>query len=225
MRPLLPCPATENNPFVKKIFSRSFFGSVVVVFFIAASGCASNPGHPATFQPPKETSIYAPTPWFTQQGIASWYGGRWIGRLTANGERYRAADMTAAHKKLPFNTRVRVTDLKTGKQVIVRINNRGPFVRGRIIDLSVVAAKELGTYNRGLAQVKIEALREIPQIKKPNLSTPKASPTPKPKPGPNPSPTPAALAKPKASTKPTPAPAASIKPKAKPIPKGVPKRK
>lgn len=106
-----------------------------------------------------------------QQGIASWYGGRWIGRLTANGETYQSRDMTAAHKTLPFNTKVRVTDLKSGKSVIVRINNRGPFVKGRIIDLSVRAAKELGTYDRGLARVKLEALREIPQMKEPNLST------------------------------------------------------
>jgi len=116
-------------------------------------------------------SIYSSKPWFVEEGIASWYGGRWIGRLTANGERYRAGDMTAAHKKLPFNTRVRVTDLKTGNQVIVRINNRGPFIRGRIIDLSTTAAKQLGTYSRGIAKVRIEALREIPKAGPPNLST------------------------------------------------------
>jgi rare lipoprotein A len=139
--------------------------------------------------------------------MASWYGGRWIGRLTANGERYRAADMTAAHKKLPFHTKVRVTDLKTGKHVIVRINNRGPFIKGRIIDLSVVAAKKLGTYDRGIAKVKIEALREIPQIKKPNISKAKA------KPSPSPSATPAP--KLKAVAKPTPTP----KPSPKPMPK------
>jgi rare lipoprotein A len=116
-------------------------------------------------------SIYSTKPWFVEEGIASWYGGRWIGRLTANGERYRAGDMTAAHKKLPFNTRVRVTDLKTGKQVVVRINNRGPFIRGRIIDLTTAAAKQLGTYDRGIAKVRIEALKEIPKAGPPNLST------------------------------------------------------
>lgn len=137
--------------------------------------------------PSEGVILYEPKPWFTETGIASWYGGRWIGRLTANGERYRAGDMTAAHKKLPFNTKVRVTDLKTGNQVIVRINNRGPFIRGRILDLSVVAAKKLGIYDRGIARVKIEALREIPQAGPPNLSTsrvrskPTPSPTPKPK--------------------------------------------
>jgi rare lipoprotein A len=89
--------------------------------------------------------------------------------LTANGETYRAGDLTAAHKKLPFNTRVRVVDLKTGNSLILSINNRGPYVKGRIIDLSVAAAKKLGTYDRGLAKVRIEALREIPLITKSNI--------------------------------------------------------
>jgi rare lipoprotein A len=121
--------------------------------------------------------------------------------------------MTAAHKKLPFNTKVRVTDLKTGKQVIVRINNRGPFIRGRIIDLSVVAAKKLGTYDRGLAKVKIEALRDIPQIKQPNLSRAKATPTP------SPSTNPKLKLKPNPKASPTPTPAATSKPSTTPIPK------
>lgn len=122
----------------------------------------------------REAQLYSPNPTMIERGTASWYGGRWIGRLTANGEIYRAGDMTAAHKKLPFNTKVRVVDLKTGKSVIVRINNRGPFVKGRIIDLSVAAAKKLGTYERGLAKVRIEALREIPLLQKPNIKALKA---------------------------------------------------
>lgn len=130
-----------------------------------------------------EARIFSGTPTMVEYGTASWYGGRWIGRLTANGETYRAGDVTAAHKKLPFNTRVRVVDLKTGNSVIVRINNRGPFVKGRIIDLSVEAAKKLGTYDRGLAKVRIEALREIPLITKSNV---KALHPPKPPPKPTP---------------------------------------
>jgi len=193
---------------VKNILFRFFPVILAMVLPVMFPGCASKAEQPATPQAANETTIYSPTPWFTEQGIASWYGGRWIGRLTANGERYRAGDMTAAHKKLPFHTRVRVTDLKTGKQVIVRINNRGPFIRGRIIDLSVVAAKQLGTYDRGLAKVKIEALREIPQIKKPNLTRAKATPKPTPTASPKPSPTPTASSKP------------PTKPKTKPIPQG-----
>jgi rare lipoprotein A (peptidoglycan hydrolase) len=96
----------------------------------------------------------------TSTGKASWYGGRWIGRKTANGEIYRAGDMTAAHKTLPFGTRVRVTDQNTGESTIVRINNRGPYVRGRVIDLSEAAAKELGMKNRGVARVKLEVLAD-----------------------------------------------------------------
>jgi rare lipoprotein A len=94
----------------------------------------------------------------TSSGMASWYGGRWIGRKTANGEIYRAGDMTAAHKTLPFGTRVRVIDQKTGESTIVRINNRGPFVRGRVIDLSDAAASDLGIKRRGVARVKLEVL-------------------------------------------------------------------
>ncbi len=96
----------------------------------------------------------------TSTGKASWYGGRWIGRKTANGEIYRAGDMTAAHKTLPFGTRVRVTDQKTGESTVVRINNRGPFVKGRIIDLSEAAASDLGMMGRGVARVKLEVLAE-----------------------------------------------------------------
>lgn len=115
------------------------------------------------------SSLYRVETVSVQEGMASWYGGRWIGRLTANGERYKTGDMTAAHKELPFNTKVRVTDLKTGKSVIVRINNRGPYVRGRVLDLSVAAAKQLGVYERGLAKVRLEVLREIPVMRKPNI--------------------------------------------------------
>lgn len=134
---------------------------------ILLTGCQSL--KTVTTPRPQSAQIYNPTPIFVQEGIASWYGGRWIGRLTANGEHYRAGDITAAHKTLPFNTPVRVTDMKTGASIIVRINNRGPYVKGRIIDLSVAAAKRLGTYDRGLARVRIEALREIPLMEKPNI--------------------------------------------------------
>jgi rare lipoprotein A len=81
-----------------------------------------------------------------QSGIASWYGGSLHGSKTASGERfntYAQADMTAAHKSLPMGTRVRVTNRKNGRSVIVRINDRGPFIRGRVIDVSQAAAKAL----------------------------------------------------------------------------------
>jgi len=95
--------------------------------------------------------------WRTYEtGVASWYGGRWHGRKTANGERYNQNSMTAAHKRLPFHTKVKVTNLRTGKSCVVRINNRGPYVRGRVIDLSVAAAKKIGSYEGGLSRVRLE---------------------------------------------------------------------
>lgn len=91
-------------------------------------------------------------------GIASWYGGRWIGRGTASGERYRAGDLTAAHRKLPFGTMVRVTNLKNQRSTIVRINNRGPWGRGRIIDVSEQAATELAMKSAGTVRVRLDVL-------------------------------------------------------------------
>jgi len=103
-----------------------------------------------------------------ETGKASYYGGRWIGRLTANGEHYHSGDCTAAHKHLPFNTMVRVTNIRNNKSVIVRINNRGPYAKGRILDLSVVAAKKLDMINDGIIPVRAEILKKIPVMTKPN---------------------------------------------------------
>lgn len=89
-------------------------------------------------------------------GVASYYGKRFHGRLTANGERFNMNAMTAAHKTLPFGTQVRVTNEANGKSVIVRVNDRGPFVRGRTIDLSRAAARELGIISRGHAPVSLD---------------------------------------------------------------------
>ncbi len=88
-------------------------------------------------------------------GIASWYGGKFHGRKTASGETYNQNALTAAHRTLPFGTRVRVTGAN-GKSVVVRINDRGPFVGGRVIDLSRAAANSLGI--NGLGRVKIAVL-------------------------------------------------------------------
>ncbi|WP_407874542.1 septal ring lytic transglycosylase RlpA family protein [Qipengyuania nanhaisediminis] len=91
-------------------------------------------------------------------GIASFYGRRFHGRLTANGERFDMRAMTAAHKTLPFGSLVRVTNPSNGRTVTVRINDRGPFIRGRTIDLSRGAAEELGIIRRGHARVEMELL-------------------------------------------------------------------
>ena len=156
----------EKNP--NEVKMRGWRCGLFLVLCLFLAGCKTRMLI-ESFPTGRDAQIYSGTPTQVEYGVASWYGGRWIGRLTANGETYRAADLTAAHKKLPFNTRVRVVDLKTGNSLIVRINNRGPYVKGRIIDLSVAAAKKLGTYDRGLAKVRIEALREIPLLTKSNV--------------------------------------------------------
>ena len=94
-----------------------------------------------------------------EQGMASWYGKEQHGHLTANGERFDMNALTAAHKKLKINTRVRVTNRTNGKSVVVRINDRGPYARGRIIDLSYAAAKVLEMLERGVVPVSVEVLQ------------------------------------------------------------------
>ena len=94
-----------------------------------------------------------------QTGKASWYGGSFHGGPTASGETYNKHSMTAAHKKLRFNTRVRVTNLRNGRSVIVRINNRGPYSKGRIIDLSEAAARKLDMIEAGVVPVRVEVLQ------------------------------------------------------------------
>jgi rare lipoprotein A len=92
------------------------------------------------------------------RGIASFYGDGFDGNKTASGQRYNRYAMTAAHRSLPFGTRVRVTNMRNGRSVIVRINDRGPFIRGRVIDLSVGAARVIGMIGRGIAPVKVEVI-------------------------------------------------------------------
>jgi rare lipoprotein A len=94
-----------------------------------------------------------------QEGMASWYGREQHGQLTANGERFDMRALTAAHKTLKMHTRVRVTNKLNGRQVTVRINDRGPYSRGRIIDLSMAAAQILGMIERGVVPVLVEVLR------------------------------------------------------------------
>ena len=92
---------------------------------------------------------------FTQSGGASYYGKALHGRNTSSGERFDMYAMTCAHRTLPFGTMLRVRDTKTGREVIVRVTDRGPFGRGRVIDLSWQAAKELGILSRGVANVEL----------------------------------------------------------------------
>ncbi|HBT97173.1 MAG TPA: septal ring lytic transglycosylase RlpA family lipoprotein [Desulfobulbaceae bacterium] len=119
---------------------------------------------PATQRPYAIDGItYYPIPsakGFAEQGIASWYGPGFHGRKTSNGETYDMREMTAAHKTLPMDTRLLVKNLENGAQTVVRVNDRGPFIDGRIIDLSHRAARNLGIVERGTARVRIIALDE-----------------------------------------------------------------
>lgn len=101
-------------------------------------------------------SLFGP---YYETGIASWYGPGFDGNYTANGEIYDMNGISAAHKTLPFGTVVRVVELSTGRSVVVRINDRGPFVEGRIIDLSKGAALELGIIEKGITKVGLRILR------------------------------------------------------------------
>ena len=147
----------------------------LVLFLIA--GCATSSPPPTTPGHPKPYRIgrnwYQPLPHakdFRQRGKASWYGKKFHGRKTANGEIYNMYAMTAAHKTLPLGTYVSVRNLDNGRKIEVRINDRGPFVRGRIIDLSYTAAKKLGVVGPGTAPVEVVALGKASTTKTPSSS-------------------------------------------------------
>lgn len=111
------------------------------------------------FSPPQPVHASQEPVVKTASGTASWYGSKFHGRRTANGERYDMNQMTAAHRTLPFGTKVRVINERNGRAVVVRINDRGPFAGRRIIDLSRGAAGAIGMVNSGVARVKLEVLR------------------------------------------------------------------
>jgi peptidoglycan lytic transglycosylase len=109
---------------------------------------------------PIEQASRGEQPIFSESGLATWYGGRHVGRKTASGEYFDARALTAAHRTLPFGTVVRVTDLESGRAVKVRINDRGPYAHVRrraIIDLSKTAAVALGMAREGVSRIRIEA--------------------------------------------------------------------
>jgi rare lipoprotein A len=114
----------------------------VLLFLFSAVGCRS----------------WLPWGGFQDRGLASWYGNEYNGRPTACGETFDEEAMTAAHRDLPFGTVVEVTNLKNGKSVRVRINDRGPFVHGRIIDLSKGAARKIDMINDGVVPVQLKLL-------------------------------------------------------------------
>ncbi|MCW5908112.1 MAG: septal ring lytic transglycosylase RlpA family protein [Chitinophagales bacterium] len=99
-----------------------------------------------------------------EAGIASYYHDKFAGRKTANGERFSQAEYTCAHKSLPFGTKIKVTNLKNGKSAIVRVNDRGPFKKGRVVDLSRAVAAELGFLHDGLTTVALERVPDAEEL-------------------------------------------------------------
>jgi rare lipoprotein A len=134
-----------------------------MLLFLLTTACSSSSVKPT----PPETDASAaratseikskvpPHATYLESGTASWYGPQFDGRKTANGEKYDMNDLTAAHPTLPFGTKVYVRNPRTGKSVVVRINDRGPYVHGRIIDLSRAAARRLGMVNNGTSHVTL----------------------------------------------------------------------
>lgn len=147
---------------------------VFVSFGLLLAGCASSPRFAARSSPPErraertpeETKTDEPKPsrnptgkiLLTLEGVASYYADDYHGKQTSNGEVFDMNDLTAAHRTFPFGTKVRITNLENKKNVVVRVNDRGPFKEGRIVDLSLAAAKELDLIKAGTAKVKLEVL-------------------------------------------------------------------
>lgn len=159
-----------------------------LISIAALSGCAGEKPHVRTELPPSAKVVtlpgtpegvlpksyevngerYYPLPHaegFTESGTASWYGPQFHGRRTSSGEAFDMYRITAAHKTLPLRTLVKVTNLSNGKHIILPVNDRGPFVKGRIIDLSYAAAREIDMIGPGVTEVTVEALgKEVARI-------------------------------------------------------------
>ncbi len=132
---------------------------VGVTWLVCMSGC-SRKHEPVPLRPlPQvhEKTVPAGKPTIIQIGTASWYGPGFHGQETASGETFNQHALTAAHRTLPLGTEAKVTNLATGQSVIVKVNDRGPYVKGRHLDLSLAAAKQIGLTKKGVAKVKIEA--------------------------------------------------------------------
>ena len=127
--------------------------SIVGAALVLCAGCGTRPRAQVPVPPSKPARIG-----WTETGIASWYGNPYDGRRTSSGEIFDMERLTAAHRTLPFNTWLEVTNLSNGKRVEVRITDRGPFINGRIIDLSLGAAREIDMIREGVVRVRIKVI-------------------------------------------------------------------
>src|SRR5437870_1644247 len=126
----------------------------IAILTLVTVGCATTTRRPAA------PDSAGPEPGTRIDGLASWYGQQHQGRATASGEAFDMNKLTAAHRTLPFGTRLRVTNVENGRSVVVRVNDRGPWANDRILDLSLAAAKALGMAGDGVARVEIVVLAD-----------------------------------------------------------------
>lgn len=135
---------------------------LVLVILVSVSGCAAltNRSGKSYVINGKRYYIMASAAGYKEKGLASWYGVPFHGRKTASGEVYDMNQISAAHKTLPLHTWVEVRNMDNNKKLVLRINDRGPFVRGRVIDLSRKAAEEIGMIQNGVAKVTVRAISE-----------------------------------------------------------------
>ncbi|MBI1806129.1 MAG: septal ring lytic transglycosylase RlpA family protein [Ignavibacteria bacterium] len=126
----------------------------IIAMACSIIGCVSSPRFTSAKHTPDTDGAFS----MNEEGVASYYAEEFNGRKTSNGETYDMNQMTAAHRTLPFNSHVRVINTSTGKSVVVRINDRGPFKDNRIIDLSLAAAKTLELIGSGTANVRLEVI-------------------------------------------------------------------
>ncbi len=131
-----------------------FYNSIIFITIISLYSCSS-----VIHFSQNTSSNFQKGVNYIEEGIASYYSDDFEGKLTASGEEFSQFGLTAAHRTLPFGTLVKVTNLENGRSVVVKINDRGPFIQGRIIDLSKTASQKLGFFGKGLAKVKVEVLK------------------------------------------------------------------
>ena len=148
---ILPCITNTNRR----------YHLLLLFFIISVASC----GHSSS----RRKKNYPIPVHYTEKGIASWYGKDFHGRKTANGEIYDMYKYTAAHKFLPLGSHVKVTNLKNQRSVVVRINDRGPFIKGRILDLSYMGARALDIVEDGIAPIKLKVVQLPKQQKSPEF--------------------------------------------------------